>query len=311
MRENPTQGIPANSPGINAKQLHRAVLKESIQHPSTIFPLAISAVSAMFMALIHFEPVSFSVGVGSFLLGAASLVGHYFFRFEHHARKVLQRRQRSQSKQQAHAAKQLEQDCVAAGFPQGAKEARELRMAYSKLLAVLQTPGEPSLQTQRFHVLAEDSYADGLRMIRSALDTFRVLRTMDQAKLQMELTEFMAEARRLRKHGDLHATRLEALNTMMQSHQARLDSCRRQQDLIQQFLAQSETIEAALETAMLEMGEWRTRGELPTRGDTAGRLEQAVQAARQVEERLRNLGADPADDAVYLEASKKKSTPET
>ncbi len=68
------------------------------------------------------------------------------------------------------------------------------------------------------------------------------------------------------------------------------------------MLAQSEELESALESTYLETADLGNAEALFARGSSAEELERAVNAARRVEERLRQMGAPREDEDIYLEA---------
>ena len=57
--------------------IHRAVLAETLQHPLTILPAAVSAVSGLYMGLFGLGPEAFAVAFGGVLLAAGAWVYNY------------------------------------------------------------------------------------------------------------------------------------------------------------------------------------------------------------------------------------------
>lgn len=300
-------------PGVKPTQgqLQRFVLKEAIQHPTTIFPAAASIVSAMYMFMISFDRPSFAAFLATAVVAAGSFVYHYFFRFEKVGKKLLDRVKRSRFKDHAQLAEDLHRDCARAGFRDGAKESRELAEAFNKLRDFLidEANAAERPNAQKFLILAEESFKEGIACLRAALEMHRALKRVDIRLLKREIVAWSAEIRRLQNRPGYNQTQIDAIRTKIKSHQGRLELWKKNSDQLHQYLAQSEVIEAALETTLFETSQLLDRGELVVRSDTASKLEQAVAAARRVEDRLRDIetgAASREEEQIYVEASKKK-----
>jgi hypothetical protein len=294
---------------FSAGAVQRAVLKETLQHPLTVLPAAAALVSVMYMGLISFDPTSFGVAFGTALFGAAAWVVNYFFRGERFAAERVRRlrAQREAHKEMAVAA--LRAECEAAEFAHGVSAAGELCEAYEKLRQLLASRAESGqLNAVRFGVLAEDTYQEGIELLRAALDTHRALQGIDAEKLRQELNDWQAELRSLerRARGDstTGAAAREALETQIAAHRRRLAVYEERLGAQQRLLAQCEALESAIETAYLEVLELGNDKGQPFHSEAASRLERAVSAARVVEERLRGAHDQSEADALYLQHGK-------
>ena len=185
---------------------------------------------------------------------------------------------------------------------EGAKQARELREAYFKLEELLSSRFE-GLNGQRLRVLAEDTYREGVAILRGALDTFRGLQQVDYQLLWHEIGEWSQQLEQLEQLGAATGDpRAETLATRIASHRRRLELYKERAESFDRMLAQSEELEAALESTYLETIALKSADILLARGDSVAALERAVSAARRVEDRLRGQEAPDRDDDVYLEA---------
>jgi hypothetical protein len=284
--------------------VRRGVLKDTLQHPLTILPAAISAVSLMYMGLISFDPRSFGVGFGAALFGAAAWVVNYFFRGESFAAARMRRLQAMRDAQKEMVAASLRAACEAERFPRGVDAAKDLAEVYAKLqrlLAMQAASGKAS--AVRFASLAEDTYREGLQLLRAALDIHRALREIDGDKLRRELSAWEKELRTVEQRGraEAAAAAREALETRIAGHRRRLTSYDERHAALQRLLAQCEALESALETAYLEVLDLGHEKDQLLQGQAASRLERAVAAARIVEDRLRAAQDHSEADAVYLQ----------
>ena len=312
-RGSPDAG-PSEVPGpedFTKKAIYRAVLKDTLQHPLTLLPAVASALSGLYMGLFGPAPTSLAVAFGGALAGAGAWVFNYFIRGEALAeQRVTKLRARRERHRHAQVAT-LEAEWRAAGLAEGEQQARELREVYQKLddllNARLDAAGGTDLSAQRLMVLAEDTYREGVAILRSALDTWRALSQVDHTKLQAELAAWQEELRTVRLAG-AEPARIESLETRIASHQRRLTLYRERVESIDRLFAESEALESALESTYLEAVDLKGSGALLGQGQAASALERAVAAARRVEDRLRAVDTPSRDDDVYLTAGERSES---
>ena len=309
---------PSQVPGpedFTRKAIYRAVLKDTVQHPLTIFPAAASALGGLYMGLFGLDPTSLAVALGGALLGAGAWVFNYYIRGEALAEKRVAKL-RAQREEHRHAqVASLETEWQKVGWPEGAQQARELREAHHKLEDYLrgrldaEGPGartaDRGLSVQRLMVLADDTYREGAVILGAALDTYRALSLVDYDKLQAELAAWEEELQTVRLAG-AEAARVESLETRIASHQRRMQLFRQRVESVDRMLAESEALEAALESTYLEAVDLKSPDALLGHGQAASALERAVSAARRVEERLRAVAESPQEDEMYLTAGERK-----
>lgn len=295
-----TTGEPAPTAGdFSPEAVRRSVLAETSQHPLTVLPAAVAAVSALYMGLMGLDPVAFSVALGSTLVAAGAFVVNYFFRGERFARRHVKRLRRQRREASLEPVQRLEEDSRSAGFARGAEQARELSQAYCTLIDLLKRTGgrEESLNDQRLAVLTEDTYREGVRILARALELHRALGAVDPDKLRRELGAW-TEASARREAPDAV---LEGLQSKIEGHRRRLALVDERRVQLERLLTESELLEAALERTHLELVDLKSAEPLFSRGHAASELERAVTAARRVEEKLRASTGGPRDeDDIYL-----------
>ena len=292
--------------------VNRAVLTETIQHPLTILPVAAAAVGAVYMGVLGPDAASFAATFAGMLLAGGAWIFNYFIRGEALAARHVQKLRERRETLRREELRSLEGEWAGVGHPEGERQARELRQAYQKLADFLASrlAGGGGLNAQRFTVLAEDTYREGVAILRQALEAYRALQRVDRGKLESELFEWRAELGELRRSeaGAADPVRAAGLDTRIAAHERRLRLIAGQEKSVEQLLAESETLEAALESAYLEAVDLQNPDKIFTQGRAAEELERAVQAARRVEERLRSMSGPPAaEDEIYLTATDRRS----
>jgi len=256
------------------------------------------------MALISVNQVAFAAFLGTLAFSAGAWVVNYFFRGENFAKRYLDKLSALRRRAKREEADQLAIQCSRVGFDEGAKEALELKAAFGKLHQTL-SRHKNDLNSQRFQVLAEDTYYEGLRLLRAALDTFKIVDNIDIEQLLAERDQWITQRNQL--EGETQEDLLRALTTKIDSHDRRLELHSDRKNQLEQLLAECEVLEAALDAAYMESVDLVGPDSEVARGDHGRELERAVAAARKVEERLRgSSGVGATDhDQMYAEAGQK------
>ena len=184
-----------------------------------------------------------------------------------------------------------------AGFLEGAKEAEDLTEAYHKLhrFLVEAQAGQGNASSERFRVLAEDTYRHGVAILHRALSLFQALQGVDVDTLEQERKAWIRQRE--------HEGPSESLERNIEAHTKRLDRYRRREEELRALIAQLNELEMALETTYLEVVDLvgHTARVGLFEGGAAAHLETAVAAARRVEQRLQGFGdGDTRADEEYL-----------
>ncbi|UCH95819.1 MAG: N-acetyltransferase [Candidatus Aminicenantes bacterium] len=294
------------------RAVNKAVLSEALQHPTTLFPAAVSILSALYMTLVNFNETSFALAVGSGFLSLVSWIFHYFVRGETIAEnyiKELKEKRKVYKKQQV---EDIEERCKAAGFTQGQQAAKELLEAYTRLYQFLKEKSKKvkSMTAQRFMILAEETYDQGVKFLNKALVLYQALNQIDEKKLIKELRAWQKEVKNLEKNGQKEEEQkdlvIQALQEKVRSHCKRLELFSERGETLKQMLDQCEILEATLDSTYLEVVDLMdSEAHMNVKHDNAAsNLERAVAAARKVEDRLRSMGRqEEIDDSIYTQPS--------
>jgi hypothetical protein len=295
---------------FSKKAIRKHVFSEAVQHPGTIFSAAVAILSGVYMGLVSFDETSFAVAAGGAVFSLLSWVYHYFIRGDKVAAQYVKDLQRQRDRDKEQQGEDIERKCRAIGFYEGEQAAAELKQAYMRLFIFLNKKFKKNKTTtaQRFMVLAEETYSQGILFLKKALSLYMALRHMDEPKLKKELQDWVKERDELKtdekQKPELKKMRLDTVRDKIRSHRKRLELCNERKETLKQVLAQCEVLEATLDNAYLEVvdlieDDFRARHQ-----DVAGKLEKAVAAARRVEDRLRGLGKeDTSEDDIYLKAA--------
>lgn len=288
----------------------KAVLKATIQHPLTTYPVAVSAIAASYMALINVDPTAFKIAFFAAVVGAGSWVYNFFFRGEKLAAAHIQKLRDALHDHDLQTLDELARACDRVGFSDGAREAADLEAAYRLLRDFLDAKKDEGVASvHSFSSLAEDTFKEGVKIIDKALHVYRATSTVDVRKLRRERDEFQRQLAKLVEldAGD-HSPQVEAMRTRIDNHETRIRSYDERAATLIDLVAEADRLEGALETAYLQLID--VVDDTPEFGrahdGVVGQLEQAVAAARRVEERLRDLDRDPASehDDQYLQAGR-------
>jgi hypothetical protein len=301
-------------PDISDSAIQKKVMSEAIQHPTTLYPAALSILSTLYMGLVNFNETAFAIAAGSSMVALASWIYHYFIRGDHIKDQYLSR---LGEKRQSYKEKQvinIEQDCRVAGFSEGENAAKELKEAYMRFKRFLETKTQTSRgrSAQRFLTLAGENYDQGVNFLQKALSIYTVLDDMDEAKLKKELKAWEAEVKKLDKkvkqEGDHSHLVIQALQERIKSHKRRLKLFTERSESLKNVLAQCEILEATLDSAYLELVDLFEGDHMVKQENVASNLERAFTSARIVEDRMRDMENPKAfDDSIYAQAAKAES----
>jgi hypothetical protein len=285
--------------------IQRAVLAETLQHPATILPWAGATVAGVWTLLMGATPESVIALMSGLFAGAAAWVVNFYIRGDARARVHVEKLRSLRREFDVESLEELEATCLQARFKQGAKEAAELKAAYLKFGEFLSNKAKRSddLQSQRLSVLAEDTYREGRAILAKALQVFVALNSVNVGTLRRERDELQDNLKTCKK------SQVESLEQQLEVQQKRIELYERQETLLSQLLTEANELEAALETAYLEVVELVAQdAELTSWQSGAGtRLERAVEGARRAEEKLRGLtNGTSAEDEMYLNVSNSK-----
>jgi hypothetical protein len=287
--------------------VERAVLKESLQHPATIYPLAGSALALSWSVIVTPTPASLGLMLGLAFASASSFVYNYVVKGPERAKDYVNRLRELRRRSEVGSLDQLTATFDRIGFGEAAKEAQELKTAYEQLNEYLKQSNQlPSVD--RFSVLAEESLRQGISTLQQALAIFTAMESVDLESLQRDLVRWQRRLSAL----DQQSSEFKTLKQQIDAHSKRINLCEQSDEKLSQLIAESNEIETALQTTYLELvdsGNQNLDDFLRQDGGAVNRLNQAVEAARRVEQRLRGDDAEEqAKQKKYIDLDVPKET---
>jgi len=305
------KSIKPEAEAYSNRAVMKAVISESIQHPTTLYPAAAAILSGLYMGLIDFSETGFAVAAGSALVSLVSFIFHYFVRgnklAENYVRKLNAQRQVYKEQEVVN----IEEMCRQASFFEGRDAARELKTAYNRLDYLLKgrLDKNRTRTAERFIVLAEETYTQGVQFLNKALILHQILSQIDAQTLQSELTVWEREAADLQRQKENTKTAgpedavSQSLQKKIESRRKFLSLFKERSEAKKQVLAQCDILETTLNSAYLQVVDLLDTEYYDRQDNVAKNLERAVEAARRVEDRLRRVSeTQSADDAIYLQS---------
>lgn len=290
--------------------IDRAVLKETLEHPATIYPLvAGSGIGVAMTLMLGANPLGLGLIVGGVLVGGAAWIVNYVALGEKRAvRRVARLREQLREAEQQEVI-QLSKQCDKLGFEAGAKRARKLTDAYQNLRTYLrenmERRGGQAQSLEMFRLLAESAYHEGAALLRQAVDKFIALKTIDVDTLEKELKESKRARAKLGKDSEDG----EAADAEIEQTEKRIERYRQSEQLLDELLAAVKRVESTLQSTYLELvdtGSGDPTAILSAESGASKQLQTATDAARSVYDRLtgKQDAAEKARADEYLRAAK-------
>lgn len=284
------------------------VFKETIQHPATIIPLGVAGgfTGLMILGLMSMNPVTLIVPLVAGLAGGGAWIYNYSVRGKEIAARYIQDLRNQLETVREEEIRKVREKCSAVGFEEGQKEANELETAYLKLRSYLEDRSKSGqeLDAARYQSLARDIYREGLKLISSAFEAQKALKAIDIKALRRDKEKYAKQLER----AEVNSSEAKSLQSRIKNHDDRIVAYDRHSEVVFQLMDQLEGLEGALENAYLELVDLSQGRGLTTTAESANRLEQAVQAARRVEDKLRGIrdarNFQTPEDEMYLKAGK-------
>ncbi|HEY9681186.1 MAG TPA: hypothetical protein V6C86_06375 [Oculatellaceae cyanobacterium] len=306
----PELGKKPQASDFTGEAVSRAVLKETLEHPATIYPAAGSAVALAWTLMVGLSPASVAFGLGCAFIGASSFIYNYVIKGPDRATAYIAKLRELRRTHSLIELDDLGQKCRKAGLREGFTEAGELKDVYQHLTGYLESHKD-SMSADRFLILAEDTLQEAIRILNQALEIYSSVEAMDVQELQNEI----ASLKHTRGTVDDKNPMAKAIDSQIESGEKRMSLYTQQQSELTQLFSQISDIESALRSSYVDLVGMQNQSlsaKLNDNEGAAGRLKSAVEVARRVEARLR--GDDNEDQArreKYLKAYQNTVNQET
>jgi hypothetical protein len=297
----PELGKKPQASDFTGAAVSKAVLKESLEHPATIYPAAGSAVALAWTVMVGLSPASVAFGLGCAFVGASAFIYNYVVKGPDRANAYITK---LRELRRAHSVMELEdlgQKCKRAGLREGFASASDLNDVYEHLTSYLESHKE-GVGADRFLILAEDTLQEALKILAQALEVYASVEPMDVQQLQEEIEQL----KHTRTTVDSKNPMAKAIDSQIESSEKRVNLYTEQQSELTQLFSQLSDIESALRSSYVDLIGLQNQSLASKLNDSESasvRLKSAVETARRVEARLR--GEDSEDQArrdKYLQA---------
>lgn len=305
-----TQGEEAYDSALET--IKRQIRSDALQHPVTLFPIGMSAISLIYLFL--FAPylggglIALIASGGFGALGFGSLGWHWRIRgqkyLEEKAREFVklqaQNREENESKELALLELIITEGFAETRFAEGKKALRELQHEFFELQGLLTRLPEESnlggstlLSNERIHAVGRQTYLQGLMILQDAAERKRTIFRTDASGLEDEAAQLRKDIAELRDHpSGTESSIIVRKEGVLKSHEERIAIIRQQELGIQELLDESDRCEGALQTVRLELPALRTQGSRSEIEELLIKLEVAIKYSKEVQERLREHGLD-------------------
>jgi hypothetical protein len=288
---------------LTPQAIEKYILNETLQNPLTTFSAAVAVLSALYMLAFGANNASLLLALGAGFLSAGTFVFNYFIRGEQMAQNYVRAQLERQRAGRDHEIVAIQDEFKRFGEQEGEQAAIELHQAYQKFKNFLQERAakNASMPAMRLQILAEETYFQGVEVLRTALETTRALKEIAVAKLEREVQDWQKQKQILQNTAGSDQREWSALERRIELNQQRINSYRQRQSALAELFAEAEACEASLEEAYMQFAGAEAAKALPKPhvDNAITRLERAVAAAQRVETRIRNA---EANDEIYLAA---------
>jgi len=273
---------------LSEPAIRRKLLSDSIQHPSTLLPLAASTISIIYLALLSpvlggapWAVASLAVSGG---VAIASFVRRYLFSHtEEYARRLEQKEVRR-------LRKVLEVGFSKIDSAEGMKALRGLVGEYELLQPALVRRGDIALlSTSLIPSLSEETYRRGLSVLLDGLELMSATLSPGRDRLEEEISELEREVEALRGDGS-QAERVRIKEGKLASQRERLEMLDELRLRVDQLLYQAHRCEASLHRARIELAAIGAGSTETSVDSVIEALQSTIQQARKVQEDLKRLG---------------------
>lgn len=174
----------------------------------------------------------------------------------------------------------------------GFKTILELEFEYRQLQSVLERrKGTDPLSIAYLPDLGEETYLQGLSILKDALDLAEAIRSPSRETLEREIGQMEAEAQELKQQGtEVSQVRARFREERVASHRQRLEMVQRQQLRIDDLMHQGGRCVAALNQTRVELAALKVEGARSNVDAVTESLQKTIKEAKEVQEELKRLG---------------------
>jgi len=242
----------------------KAVLRDTLAHPLSIYPAVFAVLGGMATALFGVSPMLLAGTGGVAMLGLSSWLVNYFARRQSFAGAYLQRAHRLIEAETRARLEQLRSDLEEQGLTQGVTQLQKFQQKLDNLKQVLGRKLDPGELTYgRYLGIAEQVYLSAIDNLQQAALASRAVHTIDLGYIETRLRE-LENAPRMTDENSREMASLQERRTLYAQNRAQVaqlisrnESAMTEMDRTAATLASIKTKRGAakvdLETAMSEL----------------------------------------------------------
>lgn len=228
--------------------VNKAVLKNTLQHPSVLYPATVGILSFAAAAMLGPSGILLAVGIGASGIASASWLTHFFARKERFANDYVQKLYKEmESKRQSHTIK-LTETLHEVESEQGINQFDRLQTKFTTFGDLLKQKLNPSeLTYSRYMGMAEQVYSGALDNLYDIANTLKGVNIIDHKHINKRLKE-------IEKNQNVSEKQQREIATLNE----RLKLRHSQLEKIENYLAQNEEAMTEIDRTIAAIAEMRT-----------------------------------------------------
>jgi hypothetical protein len=253
------QRVPGQPPlsDFSQKAIQRAVLKEGLGHPLTLFPPALGLISGLAGFLFSVPPL-FAIMAGTFVIGAGSIIVNIFLLSERSASRYIRRLNAKLKEHEKYVLASLEKDLLECSSIkggehyalQGVEQFRRIQEKYQNVLDLLeQKLSSGELTFGRFSGAAEQVYLSTLNNLKQVVATLQSAGTIDPGYIEGRLEQLGM----LKQKSEADGKEVDTLKKRRALREEQLDK-------INHLLTRNEEAMTEMETTTAAIADMQTDG---------------------------------------------------
>lgn len=301
----------AELPVWDPKKVRREVLKDTIQHPITMFFSASAIISALYTTLISGSKQGLIIALASFGIATSSWIFNYFFRTDHFVELYYEKWKASVEALREKRIEGLRQELVKFSFQDGIQAFDDLQSAHQRFKDFLLDNENSGLsQMQRVHLesISGETYDLGMQIITRLVSLVRITTSVDINRFKGEIEKLEKQIQEMKNQNyeaNDYKKHLSSLEIRKHAIEARVESYRKAELEIDSLLAKVEECENSIENSILQMPVFSGKVNDQQLQKALNEMETTVEAARRVSKRLENLDLNSStlntkEDDLYL-----------
>jgi hypothetical protein len=253
------QRVPGQPPlsDFSQKAIQRAVLKEGLAHPLTLFPPALGLISGL-AGFLFSVPLLFAIMAGTFVIGAGSIIVNIFLLSERSASRYIRRLNAKLKEHEKYVLASLEKDLLECSSikggehyaPQGVEQFRRIQEKYQNVLDLLeQKLSSGELTFGRFSGAAEQVYLSTLNNLKQVVATLQSAGTIDPGYIEGRLEQLAM----LKQKSEADGKEVDTLKKRRALREEQLDK-------VNHLLTRNEEAMTEMETTTAAIADMQTDG---------------------------------------------------